>query len=264
MNLARLLENTAKRLPEHVGLRFEGKSYTYQELDRRVNSLANGLTSLGLQPGDKCILMMQSSPEFITAYYALARMGVVIIPVNFLYKSHELSHIFRDSGAKGFMGMAPFLDEPRKVLNDLPHLSIRVAAGVKQNSGFTPLEKVDGPEIFDAYPAREDHTAAIIYTSGTTGLPKGAMLTHNNLASNATTVADMRQTDPEDVVIGVLPLYHIFGQTSALNASIYLGLTFHLFRQFEPDEVIQLMESEDSTILFAIYDIDVTILVHPG
>ncbi len=252
MNLARLLENTAKRLPEHVGLRFEGKSYTYQELDRRVNSLANGLTSLGLQPGDKCILMMQSSPEFITAYYALARMGVVIIPVNFLYKSHELSHIFHDSGAKGFMGMAPFLDEPRKVLNDLPHLSIRVAAGVKQNSGFTPLEKVDGPEIFDAYPAREDHTAAIIYTSGTTGLPKGAMLTHNNLASNAMTVADMRQTDPEDVVIGVLPLYHIFGQTSALNASIYLGLTFHLFRQFEPDEVIKLIESEDATILFAV------------
>lgn len=252
MNLSGLLENTAKRLPEHVGLRFEGKSYTYKDLDRRVNSLANGLTALGLQPGDKCILMMQSSPEFITAYYALARMGVVIIPVNFLYKSYELSHIFQDSGAKGFIGMAPFLDEPGKVLKDLPHLSIRVAAGVKQNSGFTPLEKIDGPEIFDAYPARDDHTASIIYTSGTTGLPKGVMLTHNNLARNAMTVADMRETDPEEVVIGVLPLYHIFGQTSALNASIYLGLTFHLFRQFEPDQVIQLIESEKSTILFAV------------
>ena len=80
MNLARLLENTAKRLPGHVGLRFEGKNYTYEELDRRVNSLANGLISLGLEPGDKCILMMQSSPEFITAYYALAKIGAVIIP----------------------------------------------------------------------------------------------------------------------------------------------------------------------------------------
>jgi len=79
MNLSRLLENTAKKLPEHVGLRFEGKSYTYQELDRRVNSLANGLTALGLQPGDKCILMMQSNPRFITTYYALAKMGAIII-----------------------------------------------------------------------------------------------------------------------------------------------------------------------------------------
>lgn len=252
MNLSKLLENTAERLPEHVGLKFEGNNYTYQELDRRVNSLANGLTSLGLQPGDKCILMMQSSPEFIMAYYALAKMGVATVPVNFLYKSHELSHMFKNSEAKGFIGMAPFLDEPSKVLKDLPNLTIRVALGVKQGSGFIPFETVSGPDVFPAYAAHDNDTAAIIYTSGTTGLPKGAMLTHNNLASNAMTVADMRNTSPDDVVIGVLPLYHIFGQTSALNASIYLGLTFHLFRQFEPDQVMKLIESEDSTILFAV------------
>lgn len=252
MNLSRLLENTAERLPEHVGLKFEGKNYTYQELDRRVNNLANGLTSLGLQPGDKCVLMMQSSPEFIMAYYALAKMGVATVPVNFLYKSHELSHMFQDSEAKGFIGMAPFLDEPSKVLKDLPNLTIRVALGVKQGSGFIPFETVSGSDVFPTYAAHDSDTAAIIYTSGTTGLPKGAMLTHNNLVSNAMTVADMRNTSPDNMVIGVLPLYHIFGQTSALNASIYLGLTFHLFRQFEPEQVIQLIESEDSTILFAV------------
>lgn len=252
MNLSRLLENTAERLPEHVGLKFEEKNYTYQELDRRVNNLANGLTSLGLQPGDKCVLMMQSSPEFIMAYYALAKMGVATVPVNFLYKSHELSHMFQDSEAKGFIGMAPFLDEPSKVLKDLPNLTIRVALGVKQGSGFIPFETVSGSDVFPTYAAHDSDTAAIIYTSGTTGLPKGAMLTHNNLVSNAMTVADMRNTSPDNMVIGVLPLYHIFGQTSALNASIYLGLTFHLFRQFEPEQVIQLIESEDSTILFAV------------
>jgi len=252
MNLARLLENTAKRAPERVGLRFEGKDYTYEELDRRANSLASGLTSLGFRPGDRCIVMIQSSVEFITVYYALLKMGVVIVPVNFLYKNRELSHIFRDSGAKGFIGMDPFLHEAAKALNGFSHLCIRIAAGVKQGSGFTPLERIDGPEVFHAYPAEDNHTAAIIYTSGTTGVPKGAMLTHNNLASNAMTVADMRQTDPEDVVIGVLPLYHIFGQTSGMNASIYLGQAFHLFRQFEPDKVIRCIEKENSTILFAV------------
>ena len=139
-------------------------------------------------------------------------------------------------------------------------MSVRVASGVEPDSGFVPFEKVleTGQDIcrdkggFPVAPVGEDDTAAIIYTSGTTGLPKGAMLTHNNLARNAMTVADMRVTSPEDLVIGVLPLYHIFGQTSALNASIYLGLTLHLFRQFDPDLVLDLIESEKSTILFAV------------
>jgi len=252
MNLAMLLENTAERFPQRIALRFEGEEVTYQELNQRVNALACGLTSLGLASGDTCILMMQSSLQFVAAYYALARMGVAIVPVNFLYKSHELSHIFQDSGAKGFIGMDPFLEEPGKILANLPDLSIRVASGVEPGSGFVPFETVQDRGTFAVCPVGESDTAAIIYTSGTTGLPKGAMLTHNNLAGNAMTIADMRVTSPDDVVIGVLPLYHIYGQTSALNASIYLGLTLHLFRQFDPEPVLELIEYEGSTILFAV------------
>ena len=119
MNLATLLENSAKRLPRHVAIRFEDQEITYGELNQRVQAFARGISSLGLAYGDRCILMMQSSLDFVTAYYALARMGVAIVPVNFLYKSHELSHIFQDSGAKGFIGMHPYLEEPRKILTDL-------------------------------------------------------------------------------------------------------------------------------------------------
>jgi long-chain acyl-CoA synthetase len=252
MNLARLLENSAERIPEQVGLRFEGREYTFLELNLLVNRMANGLSAAGLRREDRCILMMQSSAEFIITYYALAKIGAVIIPVNFLYKIHELSHIFRDSEARGFIGMEPFLGEPLKALKSLPALQIRIAAGAGEGSGFIPLETIDGPENFPTYGARDDDTLAILYTSGTTGAAKGAMLTHRNLYSNAMTVADMRSTDPMDVVIGVLPLYHIFGQTSALNASVYLGLTFHLFRQFEPERVLQLIETEPSTILFGV------------
>ncbi len=252
MNLADLLENTAKRIPHRIAIRFEGKEITYRELNGRVNTLAGGLSSLGLEPGDACILMMQSTLEFVTAYYALARMGVVIVPVNFLYKRHELAHIFRDSEARGFMGMAPFLEEPQKILDELPGLKIRVAVGVKDGSGFIPFETVQGPEAVYASPAGDRDTAAVIYTSGTTGVPKGAMLSHQNLASNAMTVADMRVTAPDDVVIGVLPLYHIYGQTSALNSAVYLGLTLHLFRQFDPEPVMEVIEGQGSTLLFAV------------
>jgi len=252
MNLADLLENTAKRIPNRIAVRFEGEEITYRELDARVNAFAGGLSSLGLKSGDTCVLMMQSTLAFVTAYYALARMGVVIVPVNFLYKRHELSHIFEDSGARGFIGMAPFLEEPRKILADLPDLKIRVATGVDEDSGFTPFETVQKSEAVCQRAGNDQDTAAIIYTSGTTGVPKGAMLTHQNLASNAMTVADMRVTAPDDVVIGVLPLYHIYGQTSALNASVYLGLTLHLFRQFDPEPVMELIEGSGSTLLFAV------------
>ena len=173
MNLANFLENTAKRIPEHIALRFEEKTYTFQELNRLVNIMANGLTAAGLRYGDTCILMIQSCPEFIIIYYALAKMGVVIVPINFLYKSHELSHIFKDSGAKGFIGMVPYLEEPVKVLKELPHLNIRIALGAREGSGFVPLEKVDGPDTFPMVPAQDADTLAILYTSGTTGRPKG-------------------------------------------------------------------------------------------
>lgn len=252
MNLADLLENTAKRIPNRIAIRFEGEEITYRELNSRVNAMAGGLSSLGLESGDTCILMMQSTLEFVTTYYALARMNVVIVPVNFLYKRHELSHIFADSGARGFIGMAPFLEEPQKVLTDLPDLKIRVALGANEGSGFVPLETVRKSEATFQCAGTNQDTAAIIYTSGTTGVPKGAMLTHQNLASNAMTVADMRVTSPDDVVIGILPLYHIYGQTSALNASVYLGLTLHLFRQFDPEPVMELIKGGGSTLLFAV------------
>ena len=252
MNCAVLLENTAERVPHHIGLRFEGRSFTFYELNLLANRMAGGLTAAGLADGDVCILMMPSCPRFIVTYYALAKIGAVIVPVNFLYKSHELAHIFRDSGARAFIGMEPYLSEPGKVLANLPGLDIRIASGIKEATGYIPLESLDGPDTFPTYPARDDDTLAVLYTSGTTGSPKGAMLTHKNLTSNAMTVADMRDYEPDDVVIGVLPLYHIFGQTSVLNASIYKGMTLHLFRQFDEKDVISLIETEARTLLFAV------------
>jgi long-chain acyl-CoA synthetase len=252
MNLAGLLENTAERAPGHVGFRFEERLYPYSELNRLANGLANGLKDSGLKPGDKCILMLPSCPEFVIAYYALAKLGAVIVPVNFMFKEGELSHIFRDSSARGFIGMEPYLEEAGKAMMGLPQLNIRIASAVHEGTGFMRWENLFGDDTFAAYPSRDDDILAVLYTSGTTGVPKGAMLTHHNLCSNAMTVADMRTTDPNDVVIGVLPLYHIFGQTSVLNASIYLGQTIHLFHHFEPRVTLHVIEEEKSTVLFAV------------
>lgn len=252
MNLARFVEKSASRIPEHIALRFEGHEYTYSALNQKVNQVANGLVSKGLKKGDTCILMMQSSAAFILSYYALAKIGAVVVPVNFLYKRLELAHIFKDSNACAFIGMAPYFDEPAKVLADMPDIKIRIAVGPDKTSEFSPWEELDGSHHFPTADMNADDTSTIIYTSGTTGAPKGAMLTHGNLIYNATTVAEMRRTQPNTVIIGVLPLYHIFGQTSVLNSAMHLGLTLHLMRQFDPLEVMAVIEKETNTVLFAV------------
>jgi long-chain acyl-CoA synthetase len=252
VNLITLLTNTAGRRPNHPAIRFKDQTVTFAQLKRRVDSLAAGLSRAGLKPGDVCVLMMPNSIHWVTVYYSLAKLGSVVLPVNFLYRAGEIRHIFRDSGARAFIGHTAYLEEARKVMSGLPEMDIRVVdAG--HAAGFTPLEAmfVD-QDTSPAYPAQDDEPLAMIYTSGTTGAPKGAVLTHKNLASNAMTVADMRHPSPEDVVLGVLPFFHIYGQTSILNASIYLGLTVRLWVHFEAQEVFEAIEEERESILIAV------------
>jgi long-chain acyl-CoA synthetase len=197
--------------------------------------------------------MMPNSIDWAIVYFALAKVGAVVLPVNFLYKVGELDHIFKDSGARAFVGHKDYLEHPRQVMKNLSKMDLRIARGGSHDEGFIPLEELfvdKGP--FHPYPARDGDTWAIIYTSGTTGHPKGAMLTHYNLANNAMTLASMRSTDPHDVVFGVLPLFHIYGQTSVFNSSIYLGLTIELWPHFNAEELFSAIEEEESSILIAV------------
>ena len=104
MNLATFLANTTSRRPDHIAIRFQDQTVTYSELNRRVNSLAWGISAVGVKPADVCVLMMPNSINWVTVYYALAKLGAVVLPVNFLYRVGELDHIFQDSGARAFIG----------------------------------------------------------------------------------------------------------------------------------------------------------------
>lgn len=254
MNLCEYLENSARKHPLKIVVRHEGDQLTYAELDCRCNRLANGLKGLGLSPGDRCVVMMPNCIDVITVYYALTKLGVVIVPVNFLFKQHELTHIFTDAQPKAFIGAAPYLDEIRRLFDNGTTPSIRLARGISGDPQFMDLTTANSDnDRFERYPADDDDTLKILYTSGTTGVPKGVMLTHGNLASEARILAEMRGAmDPDTVVIGVLPLYHVYGITSVLNVSLYLGLTIELFTQFDPEKVIRVAAEENHTILFAV------------
>jgi long-chain acyl-CoA synthetase len=255
VNLASYVENSAQNHPDKVAVRFQGQEVTFGWLDEQCNRLANGLKALGLSAGDHCAVMLPNSIETIITYYAMAKLGAVLIPVNFLYRFHELEHIVADSKPKAFIGAAPYLKEISRVFeetNEGP--SIRLALNAGKESGFEDLKGAFSSDAeFFTHPTEGNDTFNIIYTSGTTGVPKGVMLTHRNLGENARILAHMRGTiEPDTVIIGVLPLYHIYGITSVMNVSIYSGLTIHLFPHFEPDEVIRVIENEERTILYAV------------
>ena len=254
MNIARYLEESARRYPRKTVVRYEGETITYEDLDKACNRLANGLRDLGLEPGDRTVLMMPNSIHAIIAYYALAKAGAVVVPVNFLYRAHELEHIFADSKPKSFIGAEPYLDEIRNLFEKKENEPPLLLALGASDSRFKDLKTAySDRDDFSCHPSDGTDTFNILYTSGTTGVPKGVMLTHSNLAKDAEILAEMRgEIEPDTVVIGVLPLYHVYGITSVLNVSMYLGLTIELFTHFEPEAVIRVTEDEDRTLFFGV------------
>ena len=252
MNIAELLNTSALRRPSHPALVTKEQALTFDELNALVDRLARGLERSGLQPGDVCVLMMPNSVEWVLCYYALAKLGAVVVPVNFLYRVGELGHIFRDSGAKAFIGHAAHLEQAARVLGDMPQIGLRIAHG-GEAPGFKPLSAILAePGPFATHPAADDDPWAIIYTSGTTGLAKGAMLTHANLVSNARTLATMRHNEDHYVILGVLPLFHIYGQTSSLNTSVCLGITLRLWEHFQAEEIMAALEEEEAAVFIGV------------
>ncbi len=253
MNLADFLTDTAKRIPDHPAIRFEKRSVTFGEMNRRVDRLARGLVRLGIQAGDVCVLMMPSSLNWALVYYALAKLGGIVVPVNFLYRERELAYIFKDSGARAFFGHVDYLREALLAMEALPQMDLRIAEGDSLPGGFISLEDLfDEAGDFATYGSRGEDPFALIYTSGTTGRPKGAILTHKSLMTDARAVARVRYTEPQDIVLSVLPLFHIYGQTHSLNISICLGLTIQMWTNFDASDVLAAIEEEESTILYAV------------
>jgi long-chain acyl-CoA synthetase len=253
MNLADFLTDTSNRIPDHPAILYEGNSITFAEMSQKVGALCRGFSRLGLKPGDVCVQMMPSSLSWALVYYALARMGAFVVPVNFLFRQRELDYIFRDSGVKAFIGHHGYLDEAVSVLESLPDVVIRIADGENLPAGFTGLKDLFiGAGDFPSYPTRDDDPFAVIYTSGTTGEPKGAVLTHKSLMSDVIAVSKVRFTEPHDIVLSVLPLFHIYGQTHSLNISIYSGLTIRMWTSFDAEKVLTAIEEEESSILYAV------------
>jgi long-chain acyl-CoA synthetase len=259
MNLASLLTASAERTPDTPTIRLGEVELSYAELDERSARLATLLREKGVAQGDRVGVMLPNVPEFPVAYYGVLRAGGVVVPMNVLLKRREIAFYLEDSGAKLLLAWHGFAEEAAAGAAEAGAEPVEV-----EPAAFAALLSEREPAAALAETA-EDDTAVILYTSGTTGKPKGAELTHANLARNAEVSArTTSEIQAGDVVLGALPLFHSFGQTVAMNASLRVGACLTLVPKFDPGEALATMQRDGVTHFYGVPTMFGALLHHPG
>ena len=241
-NLAHNLTASAQRYPDDAALRIEDVVITYAELDEATARVAGLLRERGLEPGDRVGIMLPNVPQFAFAYYGVLRAGGVVVPMNVLLKQREVEFYLGDPEAKVIFAWHEFAEAAERgaVAAGADCILVEPVSFARLLGRAEPFE-----EVVDR---TADDTAVILYTSGTTGKPKGAELTHSNLAINADVSKALFSLGNEDVILGALPLFHAFGQTCGLNATISAGAALTLIPRFSADAALAAIERDRVTV----------------
>ncbi|KOX26054.1 MULTISPECIES: long-chain-fatty-acid--CoA ligase [unclassified Streptomyces] len=258
-NLAGFLVETAGRQPERPALRLGERVLTYAELDEHSARAAALLRSEGVRPGDRVALMLPNVPEFVVLYYGVLRAGAVVVPMNPLLKTRETEFHLADSGAVRLFEwhQAPGEGAKGAAAAGVRHTAVEPAAFAASLAGHEPL-----PEVADT---DGEDMAVLLYTSGTTGRPKGAVLTHAGLRHNTEVNSiEVQRMTPEDVVVGCLPLFHIFGQICTMSAAVRSGASLVLIPRFEPGAVLDAVARERATVFEGVPTMYAALLQHPS
>ncbi len=240
-NLAQHLSETAEHHPDQPAIILDDHRLSYRDVDAAAQRLAGWLLQQGVEPGDRIALMLPNLPSFPVIYYGALRVGAVVVPMNPLFKRREIEYYLSDAGAK--------------IIFAMPGEEVQTAADVS-GAQVIPVgpeglgDLLEGVEPYEQIADRADSdTAVILYTSGTTGRPKGAELTHHNLDSNQRSTAEtLLHLDTDDVVMGCLPLFHVFGMTCGMNAAFANGSTLTLIPRFDPAKALEVIERDKVTV----------------
>jgi long-chain acyl-CoA synthetase len=261
LNLSSSVEHHARLTPTRAAVVWKDVRLSYDDLNRRIGRLANGLKGIGIEPGDHVALSCPNLPYFPIAYYALLRMGAVVVPLNVTFKPREIAYHLADSDAKALLCFEgtpelPMARMARQALQEVPGCSRFVLLPADPRApaagGELTLQALmaDQPDEHPTYPTDPNDTAVILYTSGTTGQPKGAELTHLNEFLNSAVVLDIHRSaidcspSGSNVVLVTLPLFHSTGQTAQMNTGFYGGWTLVLLPRFDPAAVLETMARE--------------------
>jgi malonyl-CoA/methylmalonyl-CoA synthetase len=272
--------DNVRKYPGKIALEFIDpplQRVTYAELDQLVRQTAGYLQSLGLMPGDRVALQLSKCLEFILLHLATVRLGAITLPLNLAYPPDEIEYFLSDSGARLFFALESNTARLQPILSKLPELqeciflnpaepnhfnslisNYQLTGGLPlrglRDMGFatnaSPYSTTDRSPISNS-PSSND-TAVIIYTSGTTGRPKGAEITHGNLTSNLWSLHTAWGWSSNDVLLHVLPIFHVHGLFVALHGALHAGATTLLMREFDARKVLQTLVEKHCTVFMAV------------
>jgi long-chain acyl-CoA synthetase len=271
LNLATIVNDGAARFPDRRALVLGDQVLTFADLQRSVRRLAGALRALGLQRGQAIALMLPNVPAFSIAYYAAHALGVRVVPLNVQLTPDEVAYHLADSGAAALVAWQGAFERAQAGywrVETCRHLLVAMAdpGDPTTLAGAHSLAALieGGEPVVDVADTMPDDTAVILYTSGTTGRPKGAELTHFNLAYNAEYCANgLLRLTPETVGLAVLPLFHSFGQTLLQNAILVAGGTVVLMPRFDPCVALGLMQRHGVTLFAGVPTMYFALLNHP-
>ena len=262
--LSDLLRRSALRDQERTALVFGDRSYTFRELDETVDRLAAGLADRGVASGARVALLSHNCDYFVLAYFALARLGAISVPVNFMLTAPEVAYILEHSGATGILAEDALTATVDATGVQLP-LRVSFPLTGDATSGWTDIAEIlaaDSRSVSDA-DVEDDQPIQLMYTSGTESRPKGAMMTSRSLIAQYTTCVVDGEMSRDDIEVHSLPLYHCAQLHCFLTPGIWIGAKSILLPAPDPGALLESIERERATKLFCPPTVWIALLRHP-
>jgi len=249
------LSSHAQQTPDKIAIEFLDpplQTLTYAELDQEITRTMHWLHHLGLRAGDRLALQLPKTLDFILLHLAAMRVGAITLPLNPAYSLDELDYFLRDSEASLFFADSATQDRLTSIVSAIPNL---------QTLWLDPISNLQSPisnysitqlPISNLQSPISTSPAFMIYTSGTTGRPKGAVLTHANLTAQTEALHQAWGWQADDILLHVLPLFHVHGLFVALHSALYAGATTLFFRQFDARRTLQTLVERRCTVFMAV------------
>ncbi|HKY03502.1 MAG TPA: 4-coumarate--CoA ligase family protein [Blastocatellia bacterium] len=239
-----------------------GRTLTYGQLIASIERAAAGLASRGFRKGDVFAIYAPNCPEYAVAFYAVARLGGINTTVNPLYTVEELTFQLNDSNAKYLLTTPHFIDKATQAARNSRVEEVFVLGEAEGATPFAELLNTSDPAPAVEINPRED-LVALPYSSGTTGMPKGVMLTHYNIVANLRQAEGAEPLPEDDVLVAVLPFFHIYGMVMILSQGLYRGATLVTMPRFELEEFLRVLQDYSVTRAYVVPPIVLAFAKHP-
>lgn len=291
--LQSLLINSALKYPDSIALEFEGKKLSFKELNELSNQFANGLVSLGLARNSKVAVILPNLPQFVICFYGALKAGAIVVPCNPLYREKEIEFQLNDADVEvvvilnnvlhpndfyaEFEKARPRLQKIKHVfvtsiIDYLPPIKKQLAGPVRKIKTVKKPDTINLVDFLSKQSKKEppspqtdpvEDVAVLQYTGGTTGISKGAMLTHYNLLSNTLMLMDWTNSGRGEKVLAVIPFFHIYGLTVAMNSAVSVGEEMVLLPQFHVKEVLETIQKHKIAVFPGVATMYIALLNYP-